>query len=64
MRPLKFVQMASKQDQIEFLSYVFQLTRFFDATVMQELTLRGALVTLFKSSGLYAMSGIDILVAD
>ena len=56
--------MASKQDKIGFLSYIFQLTRYYDAIVMQKLTLRGALVTLFKSGGLYAMSGIEFLVAD
>ena len=57
------VQMASKQANVEFSSYIFQFTRLHGVTVMQGLSFRDSVVTLFKSARWYVLSGTGFLVA-
>ena len=60
---LNFVQMASKQPNVEFSSHIFQLTRLHGVAVMQGLTFRDSVVTLFKSARWYVLSGTWFSVA-
>ena len=53
---LDVVQMAPKQAKVEFLSNIFQFTRLRGVAVMQGLTFRNSVVTLFKSAKLYILS--------
>ena len=55
--------MASKQPNVEFSSHIFQFTRLHGVAVMQGLTFRDSVVTLFKSARWYVLSGIGFLVA-
>ena len=54
--------MASKQAMVDCLSYIFQFTRLHGVAVMQRLTFRDSVVTLFKSARCYVLSGIEFLV--
>ena len=47
---LNCVQMASKQPNVEFSSHIIQFTRLHGVAVMQWLTFRDSVVTLFKSA--------------
>ena len=51
------VQMAAKQANVEFSSYIFQFTRLHGVAVMQGLSFRDSVVTLFKSAKWYVLSG-------
>ena len=53
---LNCVQMASKQPNVEFSSHIFQFTRLDGVAVMQGLTFRESVVTLFKSTRWYVLS--------
>ena len=57
---LNCVQMASKQQNVEFSS---QFTRLHGVAVIQGLTFRDSVVTLFKSTRWYVLSGTGFLVA-
>ena len=57
------VVMASKQPNVEFSSHIFQFTRLHSVAVMQGLTFRDSVVTLFKSTRWYVLSGTGFLVA-
>ena len=60
---LNCVQMASKQPNVEFSSHIFQFTRLHGVAVMQGLTFRDSVVTLFKSTcRWYVRSGTGFLV--
>ena len=50
---LNCVQMASKQQNVEFSSHIFQFTRLHGVAVIQGLTFRNSVVTLFKSTRWY-----------
>ena len=50
---LNCVQMASKQQNVEFSSHIFQFTRLHGVAVIQGLTFRDSVVTLFKSTRWY-----------
>ena len=54
---LNCVQMASKQQNVEFSSHIFQFTRLHGVAVIQGLTFRDSVVTLFKSTRWYVLSG-------
>ena len=60
---LNCVQMASKKAKVEFSSHIFQFTRLHGVAVMQGLTFRDSVVTLFKSARWYVLSGTGFLVA-
>ena len=60
---LNCVQMASKQPNVEFSSHIFQFTRPHGVAVMQGLTFRDSVVTLFKSTRWYVLSGTGFLIA-
>ena len=60
---LNCVQMASKQQNVEFSSNIFQFTRLHGVAVIQGLTFRDSVVTLFKSTRWYVLSGTGFLVA-
>ena len=60
---LNCVQMASKQQNVEFSSHIFQFTRLHGVAVIQGLTFRDSVVTLFKSTRWYVLSGTGFLVA-
>ena len=60
---LSCIQMASKQANVEFSSYIFQFTRLHGVAVMQGLSFRDSLVTLFKSARWYVLSGTEFLVS-
>ena len=60
---LNCVQMASKQQNVEFSSHIFQFTPLHRVAVIQGLTFRDYVVTLFKSTRWYVMSGTGFLVA-
>ena len=60
---LTCVQMAPKQANVEFSSYIFQFTRLHGVAVMQGLSFRDSVVTLFKSARWYVLSGTGFLVA-
>ena len=60
---LNCVQMASKQQNVEFSSHIFQFTRLYGVAVIQGLTFRDSVVTLFKSTRWYVLSGTGFLVA-
>ena len=60
---LNFVQMASKQQNVEFSSHIFQFTRLHGVAVIQGLTFRDSVVTLFKSTRWFVLSGTGFLVA-
>ena len=60
---LNCVQMASKQANVEFSSYIFQFTRVHDVAVMQGQTFWDSVVTLFKSARWYVLSGTSSLAA-
>ena len=60
---LNCVQMALKQANIEFSSYIFQFTRLHGVAVMQGRTFWNSVVTLFKSARWYVLSGTGFLVA-
>ena len=59
---LNCVQMASKQPNVEFSSHIFQFTRLHGVAVMQRLTFRDSVVTFFKSTRWYTLSGTGFLV--
>ena len=59
---LNCVQMASKQQNVEFSSHIFQFTRLHGVAVIQGLTFRDSVVTLFKSTRWYVLSGTGFLV--
>ena len=59
---LKCVQMAPKQANVEFSSYIFQFTRLHGVAVMQGLSFRDSVVTLFKSARWYVLSDTGFLV--
>ena len=48
---LNCVQMASKQPNVEFSSHIYQFTRLHGVAVMQGLTFRDSVVTLFNQPG-------------
>ena len=60
---LNCVQMASMQANVEFSSYIFQFTRLHVVAVMQGLSFRDSVVTLFKSARWYVLSGTRFIVA-
>ena len=60
---LNCVQMASKQQNVEFSSHIFQFTRLHGVAVIQGLTFRDSVVTLFKSTRWYLRSGTGFLAA-
>ena len=60
---LNCVQMASKQPNVASSSHIFQFTRLHGVAVMQGLTFRDSVVTLFKSTRWYVLSGTGFLVA-
>ena len=49
--------MASKQQNVEFSSHIFQFTRLHGVAVIQGLTFRDSVVTLFKSTRWYVLTG-------
>ena len=57
------VQMASKQQNVEFSSHIFQFTGLHGVAVIEGLTFRDSVVTLFKSTSWYVLSGTRFLVA-
>ena len=57
------IKMVSKQQNVEFSSHIFQFTRLHGVAVIQGLTLRDSVVTLFKSTRWYVLSGTGFLVA-
>ena len=60
---LNCVQMGPKQPNVEFSSHIFQFTRLHGVAVMQGLTFHDSVVTLFKSTRWYVLSGTGFLVA-
>ena len=60
---LNYVQMASKQPNVEISLHIFQFTQLHGVAVMQGLTFRDSVVTLFKSTRWYVLSGTGFLVA-
>ena len=60
---LNCVQTASKQAKVDFSSHICQFTRLPGVAVMQGLTFRDYVVTLFISARWYALSGIGFMVA-
>ena len=60
---LNCVQMVPKQENVEFSSYIFQFTHLHGVAVMQGLSFRDSVVTLFKSARCYVLSGTGFLVA-
>ena len=60
---LNCVQMASKQQNVEFSSHIFHFTRLHGVAVIEGLTFRDSVVTLFKSTRWYVLSGTGFLVA-
>ena len=60
---LNCVQMAPKQPNVEFSSHIFQFTRLHGVAIMQGLTFQDSVVTLFKSTRWYVLSGTGFLVA-
>ena len=59
---LNCVQMASKQANVEFSSYISQFTRLYGVGVMQG-SFRDSVVTLFKSARWYVLLGRGFLIA-
>ena len=59
---LNCVQMASKQQNVEFSSHIFQFTRL-HGVFIQGLTFRDSVVALLKSTRCYVLSGTGFLVA-
>ena len=60
---LNCIQMAPEQANVEFSSYIFQFTRLHGVAVMQGLSFRDSVVTLFKSARWYVLSSTGFLVA-
>ena len=60
---LNCAQMASKQQNVEFSSHIFQFTRLHGVAVIQGLTFWDSVVTLFKPTRWYVLSGTGFLVA-
>ena len=60
---LNCVQMASKQQNVELSSHIFQFTRLHGVAVIQGLTFRDSVATLFKSTRWYVLSGTGFFVA-
>ena len=59
---LNCLQMASKQAKVEFSSHIFQFTRLHGVAVMQGLTFRDSVVTLFKQPGGTYCQALDFLL--
>ena len=54
---------AETNKNVEFSSHIFQFTRLHGVAVMQGLTFQDSVITLFKSTRWYVLSGTGFLVA-